>query len=127
MGETPAVRGEVGLRTRCGVSSTVVMRGMFCSTRSTQFFHEYLRAPIPVVFFLAYLWQPFSVDLFEAAFDNPMHGARRQYEYRLDSERLCAMFDALQNPLAVALALNLRRYRQRRQFGGAGFRKRIQR
>ena len=44
-----------------------------------------------------------------------------------DAERLRPMFDSLENPLAVALALNLRRYRERRQFGGAGFRIRIQR
>src|ERR1700744_37521 len=92
-----------------------------------QFLHEYLRTPIPVVFLLARFGQPIGVDLLEAAFDEPVHGARGEHEYRLDAECLCAMFDSLENPVAIALALNLRRYRERRQFGGAGFRIRIQR
>src|SRR6201996_9482085 len=92
-----------------------------------QFLHEYLRTPIPVVFLLARFGQPFGIDLLEAAFDEPVHGARGEHEYRLDAECLCAMFDSLQNSIAVALALNLRRYRQCRQFRGAGFRIGIQR
>src|ERR1700757_4329886 len=123
MGKTPcSCCGGRAWRARAGW-----IRCGFAVRSSGQFLHEYLRTPIPVVFLLARLGQPFRVDLLEAAFDEPMHRARGEHEYRLHPQRLCAMFDSLENPVAVALALNLRRYRERGTFRGAGFRIGIQR
>ncbi|OIQ64180.1 hypothetical protein GALL_542700 [mine drainage metagenome] len=56
-----------------------------------------------------------------------MHGSRGQYKNTFQSSQFGALLNAFEHPLAVALTLHLGRHRQRRHFGGAGFRIGIER
>src|SRR5262245_11323047 len=85
---------------------------------SGEFLHQHLRTPIPVVFAFARLGQPLGVGLLKTTLDEPVHRARGQYEDALQSHRLGTLLRALEQSLAVALALHVGRDRERCHLAG---------